>query len=96
MTASVPSIHTENLTKHFGRGKKRIEAVKSVDLTVESGQVYGFLGPNGAGKTTTIRMLLRCTHHRARGTSTVRTSRAIQKYCGASARLSRAPPSITS
>ena len=62
MTASVPSIHTENLSKHFGRGKKRIEAVKSVDLTVEPGQVYGFLGPNGAGKTTTIRMLLRLLH----------------------------------
>ena len=62
MTASVPSIHTENLSKHFGRGKKRIEAVKSVELTVEPGQVYGFLGPNGAGKTTTIRMLLRLLH----------------------------------
>src|SRR5262249_11011580 len=33
-------------------------AVDQVDLTVETGDVYGFLGPNGAGKTTTLRMLL--------------------------------------
>ena len=33
-------------------------AVNGIDLTVLSGEVYGFLGPNGAGKTTTMRMLL--------------------------------------
>jgi ABC-2 type transport system ATP-binding protein len=32
--------------------------VDRLDLSVESGQVFGFLGPNGAGKTTTMRMLL--------------------------------------
>ncbi len=53
------AIHTEGLTKIFGRRKrKRIVAVNSVNLEVRAGQVYGFLGPNGAGKTTTIRMLL--------------------------------------
>jgi ABC-2 type transport system ATP-binding protein len=29
-----------------------------VDLTVHSGDVYGYLGPNGAGKTTCLRMML--------------------------------------
>ncbi|HEY3947086.1 MAG TPA: ABC transporter ATP-binding protein [Solirubrobacteraceae bacterium] len=29
-----------------------------VDLTIESGDVYGYLGPNGAGKTTSLRMML--------------------------------------
>lgn len=53
------AIQTRNLSKTFGwRPKKRIEAVKNLDLEVEAGQVYGFLGPNGAGKSTTIRMLL--------------------------------------
>ena len=33
-------------------------AVNGIDLTVETGEIYGFLGPNGAGKTTTMRMLL--------------------------------------
>ena len=50
----VPAIATYGLTKRFGR----ITAVKSLDLTVEQGLVFGFLGLNGAGKTTTIRLLL--------------------------------------
>ncbi len=32
--------------------------VNGVDLTVESGECFGFLGPNGAGKTTFIRLAL--------------------------------------
>ncbi len=52
------AIRLENLTKTFGWGKNKIEAVKNADLEVEAGQVYGFLGPNGAGKTTSIRMMM--------------------------------------
>ncbi len=52
------AIQTMNLGKTFGRGDKRVRAVKNLNLKVPSGQIYGFLGPNGAGKTTTIRMLL--------------------------------------
>ncbi|MGB9184370.1 MAG: ATP-binding cassette domain-containing protein, partial [Solirubrobacteraceae bacterium] len=29
-----------------------------VDITVHTGDVYGYLGPNGAGKTTSLRMML--------------------------------------
>lgn len=53
------AIRIENLHKHFGRReKKRVQAVKNLNLEIAAGQVYGFLGPNGAGKTTTIRMIL--------------------------------------
>lgn len=53
------AIRIENLHKYFGwRQKKRVQAVKNLNLEIAAGQVYGFLGPNGAGKTTTIRMLL--------------------------------------
>lgn len=41
----------------FKREKILKEAVKSVDLTVQKGELIGFLGPNGAGKTTTLKML---------------------------------------
>ena len=45
--------------KTYRRWRKPPEhAVRSLDLTVEAGGVFGFLGPNGSGKTTTIRLLL--------------------------------------
>lgn len=46
-------IRTTDLTKHYGD----VKAVQDLDLTVHSGEVYGFLGLNGAGKTTTVRLL---------------------------------------
>ncbi len=51
MTAA---IEARGLVKRYGE----LTAVDHVDLTVRSGDVYGYLGPNGAGKTTSLRMLL--------------------------------------
>jgi ABC-2 type transport system ATP-binding protein len=47
------AIETMNLTRRFGT----LTAVADLNLTVRTGEIFGFLGPNGAGKTTTIRML---------------------------------------
>jgi ABC-2 type transport system ATP-binding protein len=33
------------------------QVLDDVNITVQSGDVYGFLGPNGAGKSTTIRII---------------------------------------
>src|SRR5690348_14658876 len=52
--AGYEAICTENLTRDF----KNVRAVNDLNLTVPSGQIFGFLGPNGAGKTTTIHLLL--------------------------------------
>ncbi|HET6948844.1 MAG TPA: ATP-binding cassette domain-containing protein [Acidimicrobiales bacterium] len=49
------AIHTDGLARRFGE----ITAVDGIDLTIPTGEIYGFLGPNGAGKSTTVRML--CT-----------------------------------
>ncbi|MHB8844565.1 MAG: ABC transporter ATP-binding protein [Nitrospirota bacterium] len=46
-------IKLTNLTKQYGM----LTAVKSINLEVKAGEVFGFLGPNGAGKTTTIKMM---------------------------------------
>jgi len=47
-------IEINKLTKYYGD----IKGIDSLDLTVESGEFFGFIGPNGAGKSTTIRTLL--------------------------------------
>jgi ABC-type uncharacterized transport system ATPase subunit len=50
-------IISKELTKIYGRGSKQIEAVRSTDLQVRQGEIFGLVGPDGAGKTTTIQML---------------------------------------
>ena len=47
------AIHCRGLDKRFGS----TIAVRSLDLEVQRGEVFGLLGPNGAGKTTTIEIL---------------------------------------
>ena len=46
-------LKTENLTKKYGD----MFAIKSIDLSLEQGDLFGFIGPNGAGKTTTMRII---------------------------------------
>jgi len=81
MTAAVV---TENLGKTFPGG---VEAVDSVSLSVEHGEIYSFLGPNGAGKTTMISMLttlLRPTRGRAEveGIDVVRHPERVRREIG--------------
>ncbi|MCW4001488.1 MAG: ABC transporter ATP-binding protein [Candidatus Bathyarchaeota archaeon] len=47
------AILTSNLTKQY----RDVCAVENLNLSVHTGEIFGFLGPNGAGKTTTIRAL---------------------------------------
>src|SRR5215216_2167388 len=47
-------INTQGLTKTF----KGVDALSSLNLTVQKNSIFGFLGPNGAGKSTTIKLLL--------------------------------------
>jgi ABC-2 type transport system ATP-binding protein len=56
------AIEIKGLTKEYRAGfwKTRAHrALNSLDLQVESGEVFGLLGPNGAGKTTTLKILFR-------------------------------------
>ncbi len=47
------AVVTRGLVKSYGRHT----ALTGLDMSVPSGQVYGFLGPNGSGKTTALRLL---------------------------------------
>ena len=44
-------------TRGLGRAFGPVEAVRSLDLTVQRGEFFGLVGPDGAGKSTTIRLL---------------------------------------
>lgn len=54
------AIECKGLGKTYRSGFFRIPYVglKSLDLKVERGEIFGFIGPNGAGKTTTIKCLM--------------------------------------
>ncbi len=77
------AISTNGLTKFYGK----IPGIVDLDLTVRTGEVFGFLGPNGAGKSTTIRVLLDFLHA-SRGRATIlgldshRDSVAIRRRVG--------------
>ena len=53
MSHSGPAIEVHDLRKRYGS----FEAVRGIDISVASGEVFGLLGPNGAGKTTTVEIL---------------------------------------
>jgi ABC-type multidrug transport system ATPase subunit len=59
MSGAEYAVETTDLTKVYGGD---VKAVDRLNLSVRTGEVYGFLGPNGAGKTTTLRMLLGLVH----------------------------------
>jgi ABC-2 type transport system ATP-binding protein len=46
-------LELRDLTKKYGE----LFAIRSIDLVLERGDVFGFIGPNGSGKTTTMRIL---------------------------------------
>jgi ABC-2 type transport system ATP-binding protein len=63
-------IEAHGLARTFVSRRRKVEAVRGVDLQVDDGEIVGFLGPNGAGKTTTLRMLTTLLSPTA-GTATV-------------------------
>jgi ABC-2 type transport system ATP-binding protein len=51
---SDPILSIRKLRKTYGTG---VDALKSVDLDIERGEIFALLGPNGAGKTTLINIV---------------------------------------
>jgi spermidine/putrescine transport system ATP-binding protein len=53
MSAAEPTVHLEQVSKHFGD----LVAVRDLDLDIGRGEFFTLLGPSGCGKTTTLRMI---------------------------------------
>ena len=51
---SEPILSIRGLRKSYATG---VEALKSVDLDIDKGEIFALLGPNGAGKTTLINIV---------------------------------------
>ena len=52
-----PIIQMNNLTKTFGDGSSRVDALKHVNIAVEKGEIFGIIGLSGAGKSTLVRCI---------------------------------------
>ena len=48
----MPILECKDLSKRFGS----VQALDTVNLTIEPGRVIGLLGPNGSGKTTLLKL----------------------------------------
>jgi ABC-2 type transport system ATP-binding protein len=84
------AIEIRGLQKRYGD----VLALRSLDLDVPRGSIFGFLGPNGSGKTTAMRILLglaRPTGGRAQvlGFDAVTESLEIRRRVGYLAQLPR-------
>ncbi len=53
------AIEIAGLSKSFRVGfwRKKIRAVRHVELSIKRGEIFGLIGPNGSGKTTTFKMV---------------------------------------
>jgi putative ABC transport system ATP-binding protein len=52
-----PLVALRGISKHFGEGETRVDALRDITLEVHPGKVVGLLGPSGSGKSTLLNVI---------------------------------------
>ena len=55
--ASDALVELLTVSKHFGEGETRVDALVDINLSVSPGEVIGLVGPSGSGKTTLLNVI---------------------------------------
>ena len=50
-------IQVNSITKTYGSGESRVEALKSVSMTIRPGDFISIMGPSGSGKSTLLHII---------------------------------------
>ena len=56
-SAPAPLVELRGISKHFGKGETRVDALRDITLEVQPGKVIGLLGPSGSGKSTLLNVI---------------------------------------
>lgn len=50
-------LKVENLTKSYGKGEAKVDAIKNINLLINKGEFVAIIGPSGSGKSTLLHLL---------------------------------------
>ncbi len=50
-------LRTENLSKIYGKGETKVEALKNASFSIEKGEFVSIVGPSGSGKSTLLNLI---------------------------------------